>query len=158
MYRQIINLMFGSALVACSSSPERPPTDASTIEACMASASTAQSALEPPDVPTIAILRPGDVACFGFDAAHNVQAVPQATANKPHISAHMTVEPGMTVLAIKNDTSSHLAYRALIRVPGAAKWQETSIAPVMAGLSGFESWPDPIDAIALLDMRLETGQ
>jgi hypothetical protein len=157
MCRQIITLIFGSALVACSSSTERPPTDASTIEACMASASTAESELDPPDVPTVAILRPGDVACFGFDAAHNVQAVPQATASTPHITARMTVEPGMTMLAIKNVMSSQLAYRAFIRLPGAAEWQETSIAPVMAGLSGFESWPHPIDAIALLDMRLETG-
>jgi hypothetical protein len=156
MRRHIIVSFSLTALVACSPSPPKAPR---ALEACVASTTnTAQGPIAPVDVRTTAVMRPGDVACFAVDSANNVQAVPQAPANTPHISARMSVEPGMTMLIVENGMSSTLAYRALIRLPGTAEWQETSIVPVMAGLSGSELWPEPIDAIALFEMRQDAAR
>ena len=157
MHRRILLPVVLSALAACSSSPKWTIAPRA-LEACVASTSTAQEPIAPLDVPTNVILRPGDVACFTLDSARDVQAVPQAPANTPHISARMSVEPGMTVLFVENGTSSTLAYRALIRLPGSAEWQETSIVPVMGGLSGSETWPQPLDAIALFEMRQDAAR
>jgi hypothetical protein len=158
MYRHITVTFVLGTLVGCSSSSERPPKEPGALEECVGSMSTAQDAIESPGIPTNAILSSGDIACFAFDSAHNLQVVPQAAAGTPHISAHMTAEPDMTMLMVKNETSSTLAYRALLRLPGAGEWQETSIVPVMAGLFGAETWPHPIDAIALFEFRLDPAQ
>src|SRR5262245_30413500 len=157
MQSHVIVLLALGALVACSSAPRQEPKQPTELEACVAS-STAQGTLEAPGISASAILQPGDIACFAVDSAHNVQALPQVPASEPHISARMTAESGMTMLTVKNGTSSNLTYRALMRVPGAADWQETSIVPVMAGLLGIESWPHPIDAIAMFELRQDSGR
>lgn len=152
MYRLTTATFVLGTLVGCSSSAQ-PPKEPAPSEACVATTSTGKSEIESPSVAANAILRPGDVACFTFDAAHNAQAVPQAPANTPHVSAEFTAEPGMTMLLMNNRTSTDLTYRALMRLPGASEWQETSILPVRAGLLGGESWPHPIDALALFELR-----
>jgi hypothetical protein len=68
----------------------------------------------------------------------------------------------MTVLEVHNGFRVAVQYRALLQVKGTAGWQETSIVPVLPGLSGFETWPHPIGALALFEFQFaaegsETG-
>lgn len=61
----------------------------------------------------------------------------------------------MMLLVIKNNTKSRLFMDALMTVPGKNGVATTSILPVGAGLSDFESWPHPIVQLVLRNLRLE---
>jgi len=152
------SFMLCTLVAACSASHTAAPKAPVSPEACVAVIGTSVANVPPRDVPVIVVLHPGDVACLVSDSAGGIRAVPQAPANSPHISVRMTAERGMTLLAVKNDTSQGVAYRALMQLPNGPQWNETSIVPVMPGLFGFESWPQAIGAIALFEMRLETSR
>ena len=59
------------------------------------------------------------------------------------------------MVVARNGTRSALRYRARIQVPGNSSWQETSIMPVAPGLLGYETWPHPIDALAVSGISAE---
>lgn len=56
-----------------------------------------------------------------------------------------------SMLEIRNDTTRRLVYRAALEAAGG--WRPTDVLPVMAGLDNFESWPTPLRALAVFDLR-----
>jgi hypothetical protein len=60
----------------------------------------------------------------------------------------------MMMLHIHNNTKHTLNVDALMTVPGKKGIVKTSILPVRAGLSGFESWPHPIVQLVLRNIRI----
>ena len=62
----------------------------------------------------------------------------------------------MMILIIRNRTSHQLNMRALMTVPGEKGTIETSIIPIQAGLTNFESWPHAIVKLLLHDLSVGT--
>lgn len=55
----------------------------------------------------------------------------------------------MMMLKVVNPFAKDLNYRATIFLTRQNRWAKTSVVPVMAGLTGFETWPDVITTIGL---------
>lgn len=62
------------------------------------------------------------------------------------------------MLTIKNNLNEKLQIDALMTVPGKQGIYKTSILPIEAGLSDFESWPHPIVQLVLRNFRLSESQ
>jgi hypothetical protein len=62
----------------------------------------------------------------------------------------------MMLLTIHNRTSHQIKFRALMTVPGEKAAIETSIVPIHAGLTNFESWPHAIVKLLLHDLKAGT--
>jgi acylphosphatase len=82
----------------------------------------------------------------------------QSDTNKAAVSLRFTQEvkdngDAMMLLVIENHTKHKLFIDALMTVPKREKPQRTSILPVDAGRSGFESWPHPIVQLVLQNIR-----
>jgi len=81
----------------------------------------------------------------------------QSDTNKAAVTLRFTQEvkdngDAMMLLVIENHTKHKLFIDALMTVPK-RKPVRTSILPVDAGLSGFESWQDPIVQLVLQNIR-----
>ncbi|MGA1870951.1 MAG: hypothetical protein ACMUJM_20635 [bacterium] len=61
----------------------------------------------------------------------------------------------MMMLVIKNKTKNKIFMDALMTIPGKKGIYQTTILPLMPGLSGYESWPHPIVQLVLKDIRLK---
>ncbi len=68
------------------------------------------------------------------------------------------LEPVMTMLTIQNRLKQRLQVDGLMTVPGKQGILKTSILPIEAGLSDFESWPHPIVQLVLRNFRLSESQ
>lgn len=55
----------------------------------------------------------------------------------------------MMMLKVVNPFTKGLDYKASIFLTKHNRWAKTSVLPVMAGLTGFETWPDVITTIGL---------
>ncbi len=53
------------------------------------------------------------------------------------------------MLKVVNPFKYALSYKAAIYLMKQKKWVKTDVYPVIAGLSGFETWPDIITSIGL---------
>ena len=53
------------------------------------------------------------------------------------------------MLEVQNPFPKNLTYEAQMFLLSNKKWVKTSIYPVMAGLSGFETWTDIIISLGL---------
>jgi hypothetical protein len=62
----------------------------------------------------------------------------------------------MMMLTIRNRTSHALKMRALMTVPGERQALETSIIPIQAGLTNFESWPHAIVKLLLHEIQADS--
>lgn len=62
------------------------------------------------------------------------------------------------MLTIQNKLKRRLQVDALMTVPGKEEIYKTSILPIEAGLSDFESWPHPIVQLVLRNFRLSDSQ
>jgi len=58
------------------------------------------------------------------------------------------------ILKIENRTKTRLYMNALMTMPGNKSIHKTSILPVEAGLTNYESWPHPIVQLVLREVRL----
>jgi len=61
----------------------------------------------------------------------------------------------MMLLTIRNNTKQTLGADALMTVPKKKAVVRTSILPIGAGMSGYESWPHPIVQLVLGKIRVE---
>ncbi len=59
----------------------------------------------------------------------------------------------MMMLEVQNPFPKNLIYDAIMFLLTNKKWVKTSIYPVMAGLSGIETWPDIIISLGLSNWR-----
>jgi len=62
------------------------------------------------------------------------------------------------MLTIQNKLKQRLQVDALMTIPGKQEIFKTSIVPIEAGLSDFESWPHPIVQLVLKNFRLSESQ
>jgi hypothetical protein len=60
----------------------------------------------------------------------------------------------MTLLTTRNKTSHRIFLDALMTVPQSKDIHSTTILPIDAGLSNYESWPHPIVQLVLTNIRL----
>lgn len=92
-----------------------------------------------------------------LDGDKVTEVIYQPDIAKADVSFHFTQEKMddgfMMMLTIKNNTKHRLYMNALMTVPGQTGIKQTSILPVEAGLSNFESWPHPIVQLVLRDLR-----
>lgn len=139
----------------CTTAPSSDARAAGEAEACSASVNP-----QPQELPGLSagagfVLRPGETACFVSVPGSGWRAVAQASAQTPHVRAHLSAERGVTFLEVRNATPGRLAYRAAFQTQTETAWRETSIVPVMAGLLNSESWQDRITTLAVFDLRVE---
>jgi hypothetical protein len=69
-------------------------------------------------------------------------------------SQELEGEQVMAMLTMQNRTKYTLTMRALMMVPGQKKPIPTSIVPLHAGLTNFESWPHALRQLLLHDIAI----
>ena len=62
---------------------------------------------------------------------------------------------GLLVLVVQSRFKKTMSYKAEMRLLAKNRRAETSVVPVLAGLESFESWPHPIDELALYGFELK---
>jgi hypothetical protein len=77
------------------------------------------------------------------------------SGNRPHISLRLSADEGIRMLEVENHYGQKLTYTARICMKERKRCVGTSVLPVEAGLSSFESWVDPIDLLILSRFSLE---
>ena len=60
-----------------------------------------------------------------------------------------------TMLEVKNPFGKDLIYEAIMLTPGNKKWKATSIIPVRANLVSYETWPQAIVSLVLINWKLK---
>ena len=123
-----------------------------------AEACTATVVAPPQDLPDLGargavVFRPGDRACLVATPAGEWRALARVDAQAPHIEARMTADGGTTSFQFRNATSAPLTYRVALQVKLYATWRETSKISVMSGRVNLETWQEPIEALAVFDIR-----
>lgn len=106
------------------------------------------------------VIYPGEhfVIAFEIENGKIVNAVPNPTGGQLSNAVEVSfaeVEGGM-MLTLENHLPSDVKYDASMRAPD-DRLVYTSSCPVGAGLSAFESWPQPIKALELSNFRYSTG-
>ena len=59
----------------------------------------------------------------------------------------------MMMLEVQNPFAKNLTYEATMFLLNQKKWVDTDVYPVMAGLSGIETWPDIIISLGLSNWK-----
>jgi hypothetical protein len=77
----------------------------------------------------------------------------EPSPKKANLVLSFKQEKGIMLFTIENRTKYWLTYEAGIKTPKRDGWYKTSIMPVGPRLSSFESWPAPIDELALKNFR-----
>lgn len=88
------------------------------------------------------------------DALKKPTVVERSDPKQPRVILDFGMHEGTLILSIKNRFPRALRVRCLMRLKGQTAYSETSILPILAGLSDFESWRDPIEEIVLFDFKL----
>ena len=106
----------------------------------------------------------GDVYLFKgdeFGLVFNIDKVKyEPLLDKSDVTLKFTQETAkdgavMMMLVIQNHSKRKLFVDAVMTVPGKPRTIETSILPIEAGLSGYESWPHPIVQLVLRNLRFQ---
>jgi hypothetical protein len=100
----------------------------------------------------VVFMQPGDK--FGVNLAAAADGMPlsiteEADLKNANLVLSFSQEKGMMLLTIENRTEHWLTYEAGIRVPKRDGFSKTSVVPLGAHLTNFESWPYPIEQLAL---------
>jgi hypothetical protein len=113
---------------------------------------------DPATLKDVVNIKLGDKAAVQFQVDGNKLSQPKVVANpdskNPTVTFDFSDQGKILILSTKNSFSKTLNFRALMRFKGRSKYVETSIIPVRAGISSFESWTDPIDDLILFDFKL----
>jgi hypothetical protein len=91
---------------------------------------------------------------FGVNLAGAADGTALSITEEPNLKKASLVlsfrqEKGMMLFMIENRTDHWLTYEAGIRVPKRDGLYKTSVMPIGPGLMNSESWPHPIDQLAL---------
>ena len=97
-------------------------------------------------------MSPGDK--FGVNLAGAADGAPLSITEEPDLKKANLVlsfwqEKGIMLFTIESRIEHWLTYEAGIRVPKRDGFYKTSVMPVGPRLSNIESWPRPIDKLAL---------
>ena len=77
------------------------------------------------------------------------------SGERPHVLFRLTRDGTMRMLEVENHYGRTLKYAARMCMKKRDLCAETSVVPVRAGLSAFESWGDPIDLLVLSQFTFE---
>lgn len=131
-----------------------------TILACLFFSLLAVAAT-PPDKPNTVLIHAGEVLYAVFDEA-NTGLKLVSTSKEKNDKAQLIItmarfdgEHKLQVLEVKSAFKKNLKYKAEMRLLSRNRRQETSVIPVRGGLSSFESWPHPIEELALYGFALD---
>lgn len=109
-------------------------------------------------------LYPGEKVYIEVELANDTIASLKAVRENTNPSKTLIVEftqsakknvHEMMMLKVTNPFAKNLVYKCLFFPLKGSKFVETDVLPVMAGLSGFETWPNIIISIALSDWKFE---
>jgi hypothetical protein len=125
--------------------------------ACLCGAALAQQQAAPPSetghiVNNVVFMSPGEKIGVNLAGAADGTALSiteDANPKNANLVLSFKQEKGMMLFTIQNRTKYSLTYEAGIRVPKRDGLYKTSVMPVGPGLSNLESWPHPIDQLAL---------
>ena len=125
--------------------------------ACLCWAALAQNQTAPPSEPghianNVVFMCPGDK--FGVNLAGAANGTVLSITEEPDLKKADLIlsfkqEKGMMLFTIENRAGHWLTYEAGIRVPKRSGFYKTSVMPIGPRLSNYESWPHPIDQLAL---------
>jgi hypothetical protein len=62
---------------------------------------------------------------------------------------------GSSMLTVKNNLGRRIAYEAAMQLPTEARMRPTSVLPIEAGLTNYESWPHPVAQLVLFNIHYE---
>jgi hypothetical protein len=100
----------------------------------------------------------GDKAAVQFHVEGDVLSKPTVVTKPdpktPTVTFDFSKQDNILILATKNPFPKALKFRAMLRIKGRTNYVETNILPIMAGLSSYESWGDPIEDLILFDFKL----
>jgi len=111
--------------------------------------------------PNTVLIHPGEDLFVCFDESTpglKLISVSKEKTDKAQISLSMAVfdkENRIQLLVVKSSFSKNLFYKAEMRLLTKNRRMETSVVPVRANLSSFESWPHPIEELALYGFELK---
>jgi hypothetical protein len=100
----------------------------------------------------VVFMSPGDKLGVNLAGAADGTALSiteEPDLKKANLVLNFRKEMGMMLFTIENRTERWLTYEAGIRVPKRDGLYKTSVMPVGPHLSNIESWPHPIDQLAL---------
>lgn len=100
----------------------------------------------------LVFISPGEK--FGINLAGTADGTALTVTEEPDLKKANLVlsfkrEKGMMLFTIENRTERWLTYEAGIRVPKREGFYKTSVLPLGPRLSNYESWPHPIEQLAL---------
>jgi len=127
------------------------------LVACLCWAAVAQQQTAPPSetghiANNVVFMSPGDK--FGVNLGGASDGTALSVTEEPNLKKADLVlsfrqEKRMMLFTIENRTEHWLTYEAGIMVPKRDGLYKTSVMPLGPRLSNFESWPHPIDQLAL---------
>lgn len=147
----------GCRTLLCSLESAVMKTRIALLITCICCVALAQQQNDPPSaagriVNNVLFVSPGDK--IGVDLAGAVDGTALSVTESPALKKANLVltfkqEKGMMLFTIQNRTKYWLTYEAGIKTPKRDGLYKTSVMPVGPGLNSFESWPYPIDQLAL---------
>jgi hypothetical protein len=115
----------------------------------------------PTEKPNTILIHPGEVLYATF-AESGTELKLVSVAKEKSDQAQLTLEMSpfdkkerLLMLSVKSTFKKDMHYKAEMRLLSKNRRQETSVVPVMAGLAAFESWPHPIEELALFGFALK---
>jgi len=141
-------------MTACGMSPTMKHASMLGLFLALVLATTAAGAEKPDTV----LIHPGEVAYAEFEQAGNsLKLVGTSKEKNEKAQLIMTMHPfdgRMLILGVQSRFLQTMSYKAEMRIPNKNRRLETSVIPIPAGLVGFESWPHPIEELALYGFEL----
>jgi hypothetical protein len=100
----------------------------------------------------VVFMSPGEKIGLNLDGAADgtvLSVTEESNPKKANLVLSFKQEKGLMLFTIQNRTKLWVTYEAGIGTPKRDGLSKTSVMPVGPGLSSFESWPSPIDKLAL---------
>lgn len=89
------------------------------------------------------------------DGTIKAQQLTSTPTQRPHILLRLSGDGDSRMLKVENHYERTLRYAARICMTKRKLCANTSVLPVQAGLSAFESWGDPIDMVIVSQFTFE---
>ena len=115
----------------------------------------------PPEKPNTVLIHPGEELYVKFEESGTALKLVSVSKEKnDQAQLIMKMDPfdkkeGMLMLKVQSKFKKTMIYKAEMRLLSKNRRQETSVVPLLAGLMSFESWPHPIEELALYGFELK---
>lgn len=115
----------------------------------------------PSEKPNTVLIHPGEVLYAQFEeSGAALRLVSVQKEKNPQAQLVLTMKPfdqatRLLLLTVESKFRKDMLYKAEMRLLSRNVREETSVVPVRAGLSSFESWPHPIEELALYGFALK---